>query len=377
MDHRGSRTKSLASQGKANDNEDLAFQLIDENGNFNDMRLKAFAREVSLHQCGRSYAVVAIMGPQSSGKSTLLNHLFHTKFKMMNDSDGRYQTTQGIWLGRCPDIKPLTLVLDMEGTDGSERGEDDAAFEKRSALLALAIADVVLINLWCQDIGREHAANKPLLRAVFQQVLVQFCDKQCKITLMFVVRDKTKSPEDVLEAYLKEDIEKIWASILKPSGTTNLQLHNFFKVEVVFLPNYEERGEEFKLKIKDLRKRFENSTAPGGLADSGDDKVPASWFPVIAQNSWQDIMENKDLDLPAHKVMVATVCCEEIINEQQDSFEMNVDWCKLRKDAQFGFVPDFGKRVNSILNTYLSEYDAKTLYLDEEVTNAKRKELLN
>ncbi|KAI4354114.1 hypothetical protein L6164_003013 [Bauhinia variegata] len=377
MDYRSSGTKSLVSQGKANENDDLAFQLIDGNGNFNDMKLKDFAKEVGLHQCGRSYAVVAIMGPQNSGKSTLLNLLFHTKFKMMDDSDGRYQITQGIWIGRCPDIKPLTLVLDMEGTDGSERGEDDVAFEKQSALLALAVADVVLINLWCQDIGREHAANKPLLRAVFQQVLVQFGDKQRRITLMFVVRDKTKSPENVLEAYLKEDIEKIWASIIKPSETSNLQLHNFFKVEVVFLPNYEEREEEFKLTVYNLKKRFENSTAPGGLADTGDDKVPASWFPVIAQNIWNDILENKDLDLPAHKVMVATVCCEDIINELQDSFEINEDWRNLRNNAQFCFLPDFGKIVNSILSTYVSEYDANTPYLEEEVTNAKREELLN
>ncbi|KAI4354151.1 hypothetical protein L6164_003044 [Bauhinia variegata] len=61
--------------------------------------------------------------------------------------------------------------MDMEGSDGSERGEDDASFEKQSALFALAVADVVLINMWCQDIGREQAANKPLLRTVFQQLV--------------------------------------------------------------------------------------------------------------------------------------------------------------------------------------------------------------
>jgi hypothetical protein len=38
--------------------------------------------------------VVAIMGPQSSGKSTLLNHLFGTKFTEMDALTRRGQTTQ-------------------------------------------------------------------------------------------------------------------------------------------------------------------------------------------------------------------------------------------------------------------------------------------
>lgn len=62
----------------------------------------------------------------------------------------------------CPPIYPL------QGTDGRERGEDDTAFEKQSALFAMAAADVLLVNMWCHDIGRETGAGKPLLKVVFQ-----------------------------------------------------------------------------------------------------------------------------------------------------------------------------------------------------------------
>lgn len=55
-----------------------------------------------------------------------------------------------------------------QGTDGRERGEDDTAFEKQSALFAMAAADVLLVNMWCHDIGRESGAGKPLLKIVFQ-----------------------------------------------------------------------------------------------------------------------------------------------------------------------------------------------------------------
>ncbi|PHU11785.1 hypothetical protein BC332_18715 [Capsicum chinense] len=51
--------------------------------------------------------------------------------------------------------------------------------------------------------------------------------------------------------------------------------------------------------------------------------VPASGFSFSSQQIWKIIKENKDLDLPAHKVMVATVCYEEIANEKYVSFTEN------------------------------------------------------
>lgn len=41
--------------------------LIDGDGTFNVAGVDNFTKEVKLAECGLSYAVVAIMGPQSSG----------------------------------------------------------------------------------------------------------------------------------------------------------------------------------------------------------------------------------------------------------------------------------------------------------------------
>lgn len=61
---------------------------------------------------------------------------------------GRHQTTRGIWLARSAKLpRPATLVMDLEGSDGRERGEDDNSFERQSALFALAVADVLLVNM--------------------------------------------------------------------------------------------------------------------------------------------------------------------------------------------------------------------------------------
>nr|KAJ0210225.1 hypothetical protein LSAT_V11C400194890 [Lactuca sativa] len=319
--------------------------LIDGDGTFNAAGLDNFIKQVKLAECGLSYAVVAIMGPQSSG----------------------------IWIARCPAIEPCTIVMDLEGTDGRERGEDDTAFEKQSALFALAVSDIVLINMWCHDIGREQAANKPLLKTVFQVMLRLFSPR--KTTLMFVIRDKTRTPLENLEPVLREDIQKIWDSVPKPEAHKHTPLSEFFNVQVVALSSYEEKEEQFKEQVADLRQKFFHSIAPGGLAGDRRGVVPASGFSFSAQQIWKVIKENKDLDLPAHKVMVATVRCEEIANEKYSSFVTNENWLELEEAVQSGYVLGFGKKLSSLLNKTLSSYDEEATYFEDSVRSAKRKQL--
>ena len=75
---------------------------------------------------------------------TLLNLLFGTHFDVMTET-ARQQTTKGIWLAKANDSN--TLVMDVEGTDGRERGEDQD-FERKSALFSLATSQVLIVNLW-------------------------------------------------------------------------------------------------------------------------------------------------------------------------------------------------------------------------------------
>ncbi|KAG8051567.1 hypothetical protein GUJ93_ZPchr0001g31214 [Zizania palustris] len=383
-------------------------QLIDGDGVFNVLGLENFMKEVKLGECGLSYAVVSIMGPQSSGmvyylssfilsclmsslfypntivhqfpftffftgKSTLLNHLFRTNFREMDAFKGRSQTTKGIWLAKAHNIEPCTLVMDLEGTDGRERGEDDTAFEKQSALFALAVSDIVLINMWCHDIGREQAANKPLLKTVFQVMMRLFSPR--KTTLLFVIRDKSKTPLENLEPILREDIQKIWDGVPKPHAHKETPLSEFFNVEVVALSSYEEKEELFKEQVVSLRDRFQHSIAPGGLAGDRRGVVPASGFSFSSQQFWKVIKENKDLDLPAHKVMVATVRCEEIGNEKVASFTADEEWKQFEEAVQNDYVPGFGKKISSLLDRCLSEYDTEAIYFDEGVRTSKRQQL--
>lgn len=73
-----------------------AVQLIDANGVFSTTAVDEILASSGVSR-GEAYQVVSVIGPQSSGKSTLLNTLFGTTFREMvrerrredGGSDGR------------------------------------------------------------------------------------------------------------------------------------------------------------------------------------------------------------------------------------------------------------------------------------------------
>jgi hypothetical protein len=97
----------------------------------------------------------------------------------------RRQTTKGIWMSKnkrekADGIKLAEniLVMDVEGTDGRERGEDQD-FERKSALFALATSEVLIVNIWETQVGLYQGANMGLLKTVFEVNLQLFLkDKQ-------------------------------------------------------------------------------------------------------------------------------------------------------------------------------------------------------
>ena len=130
---------------------------------------------------GFNYHLISVFGSQSTGKSTLLNHLFGTEFGVMSESDRR-QTTKGIWMSKnkrnhaddeAKKMADNILVMDVEGTDGRERGEDQD-FERKSALFALATSEVLIVNIWEHQVGLYQGANMGLLKVVFEVNLELF-----------------------------------------------------------------------------------------------------------------------------------------------------------------------------------------------------------
>lgn len=105
----------------------------------------------------------------------MLNGLFGTNFDVMNETQ-RSQTTKGIWVSRGRGMH--VLVMDVEGTDGRERGEDQD-FERKSALFSMATSEVIILNIWEHQVGLYQGANMGLLKTVFE-VNLQLFQNQSK-----------------------------------------------------------------------------------------------------------------------------------------------------------------------------------------------------
>ena len=65
------------------------------------------------------------------------------------------------------------MVMDVEGTDGRERGEDQD-FERKSALFSMASSEVLIVNMWEHQVGLYNGANMGLLKTVFEVNLALF-----------------------------------------------------------------------------------------------------------------------------------------------------------------------------------------------------------
>lgn len=157
----------------------LANALCHYSDNLND-----YFKVTDVSASGFNYHLISVFGSQSTGKSTLLNHLFGTEFSVMSETERR-QTTKGIWMSKNKRAESAgtkmaenILVMDVEGTDGRERGEDQD-FERKSALFALATSEVLIVNIWEHQVGLYQGANMGLLKTVFEVNLQLFLkDKQ-------------------------------------------------------------------------------------------------------------------------------------------------------------------------------------------------------
>ncbi|KAM5504744.1 Dynamin-like GTPase that mediates homotypic ER fusion [Microsporum canis] len=312
-------------------------QVVDGDKEFNPNLSKYLAHE-NVTPAGFNYHLISVFGSQSTGKSTLLNTLFKTDFSVMSETERR-QTTKGIWLSKNKrtasnekeKMADNVLVMDVEGTDGRERGEDQD-FERKSALFALATSEVLIVNIWEHQVGLYQGANMGLLKTVFE-VNLQLFLKDTKSTprslLFFVIRDFVgTTPLENLRNTLMQDLQRIWMSLSKPEGTENSTIEDYFDFEFAGLPHKSFQPEKFASEVDKLSTRFRDghrdpsSTSAKGTAVEGGvflpeyhRRIPADGFAVYAEGIWDQIVNNKDLDLPTQQELLAQFRCDEIARE--------------------------------------------------------------
>ncbi|KAG5519904.1 hypothetical protein PMAC_000181 [Pneumocystis sp. 'macacae'] len=331
-----------------------------------------------LQNQGTNYNVVAVLGSQSTGKSTLLNKLFSTCFRIM-DSSVRKQTTKGVWLSKSCNAN--ILIMDVEGMDGRERG-DDQDFERKSALFALAISDVIIINLWEHQIGLYQGANMGLLKIIFEVNLQLFHKNRSRneenSLILFVVRDYVgTTPLENLSSILRADLERIWNFLAKPENLENCTIDDFFDLQFTTLSHKMLAPDVFEQDILELQKRFFNPSDPNFVFHSKYYKrVPADGFSVYVKGIWEQIITNKDLDLPTQQQLLAQYRCDEISEIVLQTIEPLIKALEQSMDLE-KFLDNLDEEMRKIKILALEIFDKKGSQYYNEIYLRKRSDLIN
>ncbi|KAH9971137.1 root hair defective 3 GTP-binding protein [Lactifluus volemus] len=331
-----------------------------------------------LRNAGFDYNLVAVFGSQSTGKSTLLNRLFGTNFDVMAESK-RQQTTKGIWMCRGQDMN--VLVMDVEGTDGRERGEDQD-FERKSALFSLASSEVLLVNLWEHQVGLYQGANMGLLKTVFEVNLGLFGNKSQesanqRTLLLFVIRDHLgTTPLANLQATLTADLQRIWDTLSKPPELKDRKLTDYFDLSFTALPHKILSAEKFESDVRTLRGRFtDKSRGDFVFKPAYHKRIPADGVAFYMEGIWEQVQTNKDLDLPTQQELLAQFRCDEIstgalteFNDQAKSQKRPIEVGKV--------ISGLGEMMRAWRSQALSRYDREASRYHQGVYKRKRADLV-
>ena len=291
----------------------------------------------------------------------------------MNEEDGNTQTTQGIWMSINDNLK--TIVIDCEGTDSKERGENRHHFEHCSSLFALALADVLIMNMWTQDVGRYTASNYGVLKMVFQMNLRLF-QQECAKKILIVLRDydEKRYKKEIFEKQILKDIDQLWADIKKPEQYSNSTPQNFFEFEFVALPHKIYREDEFNKEVDKLRERFFTSHPNYLFSHSGFSKnVPIDGYLHYCSQIWDTIIHEKDLNIPGEKEMLAIFRCGEIKQEAFNLVQQKiVDFIESAKKNK---LTNFKGSIEEIFDESMSFYDKSGKNYLEKIYLEMRKSL--
>lgn len=352
---------------------------------------------------GFNYHLISVFGSQSTGKSTLLNYLFGTRFGVMSEEERR-QTTKGIWLsknkkedaqGGGKNTAENILVMDVEGTDGRERGEDQD-FERKAALFALATSEVLIVNIWEHQVGLYQGANMGLLKTVFEVNLQLFLKDHSvpRSLLFFVIRDHLgQTPLENLRKTLMADLSKIWSSLSKPKGLEKSKIEDYFDFAFVALPHKLLQPEKFETEVGKLGLRFKEGykdpkkpslslekDTEGIFLPEYQRRIPADGLSHYASGIWDQIVNNKDLDLPTQQELLAQFRCDEISREVLVAFDERMAPFEIKQveASRIGkpvLLPGLGAAMKASREAVLRDFETEASRYHQKVYTVKKKEL--
>ena len=319
-----------------------------------------------------NYKVVAIIGAQGTGKSTLLNSLFDTRFQVMNSQKSRSQTTRGIFVQPTPG-KPIAdtfLVFDVEGTDSGEREDYGTKFEKMLCTFALAVSDVLLVNMFTNEIGRRTGSSMPLLKTILKINVQLFKHEIRPKKVLIILRDfgDNENVDEInrkFKVYLQSALDEI-------KTATRVSLQDVIQYQLVMMPHFDYQRDDFNRTAKEIqRKLSEKNVFP-----RGNPSLPMNGLEKYLENIWRKIKSDETLDIPSEQFLVSNYLCDKAFDSSLAAIENDMNF--LRTDCTRRLLGgEFLKFYNMLKNKALEKFRQITMYLEKSVTQPAEVELVD
>jgi hypothetical protein len=130
-------------------------------------------------------------------------------------------------------------------------------------------------------------------------------------------------------------LTKIWSTLSKPPGLEKSRIEDYFDFAFAALPHKILQPEKFTAEVGKLGIRFRAGNRTARQYELSNDqeleggvflpeyhrRIPADGFSVYAEGVWEQIVHNKDLDLPTQQELLAQFRCDEIAREVLVAFD--------------------------------------------------------
>ena len=220
------------------------------------------------------------------------------------------------------------------------------------------------------------------------------CRNNPRSLLFFIIRDHLGvTPLANLRNTLTQDLSRIWASLSKPPGLDSSRIEDYFDMAFATLPHKILQPENFVKEVAKLGTRFreghrDTKRDPLRMEEGGiflpeyHRRVPADGFPIYAEGVWDQIVNNKDLDLPTQQELMAQFRCDEIAKEVLIAFdETIIPFEEKQSRASRSGAPEvlggLGASMRTARIKTIKNFETEAGRYHKGVYTQKRAELLN
>lgn len=195
-----------------------------------------------------------------------------------------------------------------------------------------------------------------------------------------------------LQNTLIQDLTKIWSSISKPEGLEQSRIEDYFDFGFAALPHKILQGEKFESEVAQLGARFTTGHRVGkaddGVAETEGGillpeyhrRIPADGLSVYTEGIWDQIVNNKDLDLPTQQELLAQFRCDEISREVLVAFDLLLtpleeQQAQASKLGKAIVLPDLGTTASQAREKCFRAFEVQASRYHKGVYSRKKQEL--